>query len=80
MSIFLKCEEANHTCDKNQYKEATFMQLVKLNFHLIYCRACQKYTARNTKLTKFLNKNTIKTMPRDQKAILHERLRQQMSK
>ncbi|RDK84273.1 glycine dehydrogenase [Marinirhabdus gelatinilytica] len=80
MKIFLKCEEANHTCDKNQYKEASFMELVKLNIHLIYCRACQKYTAQNTKLTRLFRKSKVKTMPLDAKAALKERLRQEMSK
>lgn len=80
MSIFLKCDEANHTCDKNQYKEASFWELIKLNIHLIGCRACQKYTARNTKLTKSLKKSKVKTMPVDSKAAMKERLRQEMSK
>ena len=42
--LFLSCNEANHTCDKTQYKDASIWEKVKLNFHLIYCRACRKYT------------------------------------
>ena len=80
MSIFLKCEEANHTCDKNQYKEASFWELIKLNIHLIGCRVCRKYTARNTRLTKVFKKSNVKTMPIDSKTEMKERLRQEMSK
>ncbi len=80
MKIFLKCEEANHTCDKNQYKEASLLELIKLNIHLIYCAVCREYTARNTKLTKLFKKSEIKTMPLDQKAAMKEKLRQKMTK
>lgn len=80
MSIFLKCEEANHSCDKNQYKEASFIELVKLNIHLIYCRACRQYTARNTKLTKLFKKSDVKTVSIQDKAAMKERLRQEMAK
>lgn len=80
MSIFIKCEEANIVCDKNQYKEASFWESVKLNFHLIYCSFCRKYTARNVKLTKLVGKSKIQTMPLEDKAAMKERLRQEMTK
>ncbi|MGK0386034.1 MAG: hypothetical protein ACI849_000641 [Patiriisocius sp.] len=80
MSIFLQCEEANHSCDKNQYKEASFLELIKLNIHLIHCRACRKYTARNTQLSNIFKKSDVKTMPLETKAALKERLRQEMAK
>lgn len=80
MSIFLKCDEANHTCDKNQYKDASFLELIKLNIHLIYCRACRKYTARNMKLTEAFKKGNLHTMPLDEKKALQERIQQELSK
>jgi hypothetical protein len=80
MGLFVKCEEANHSCDKNQYKEASFMELVKLNIHLLYCRVCREYSARNNKLTALFKKSKIKTMPMDTKAAIKERLRQEMTK
>lgn len=49
--IFIPCEEANHVCDKSQYKEASLWEMIKLNLHLLYCNACRKYTKNNTKLT-----------------------------
>ncbi len=77
MNIKLECHEANHFCDKNQYKEATFWEKVRLNIHLIYCRACRKYTARNTKLTKAIKNPKVKTVNKD---VLKERLQQELSK
>ena len=58
----LICHEENHICDKNQYREASFWEKVKLTIHLIYCSICRKYTSRNKKLTKLVNNSKIETM------------------
>ena len=57
--FFIPCDEANHVCDKTQYKEATLWEKIKLNIHLIYCFACRKYTKKNAKLTKLVAKEPI---------------------
>ena len=80
MSIFLKCEEANHTCDKNQYKEASFLEMIKLNIHVIFCKACREYSARNAKLTKFIKLNKVKTMSSQDKESLKQRLEKEIAK
>ena len=80
MNIKLECHEANHICDKNQYKEASLWEKIKLNIHLIYCRACRKYTARNTKLTKRVKDPRVQHISANEKDALKERLRQEMSK
>ncbi len=60
--IIIPCEEANHVCDKTQYKEASIWEKIKLNIHLIYCKACRKYTKKNTSLTKLLKKRKPQTL------------------
>ncbi len=55
--IIIPCEEANHVCDKSQYKESTLWEKIKLNIHLLYCSACRNYTKNNVKLTKIINGN-----------------------
>lgn len=60
--IKLSCDEANHVCDKNQYKEAGLWEMIKLNLHLLYCRACRKYTSRNMKLTKLVNSDKVEAL------------------
>lgn len=80
MNIKLECHEANHICDKNQYKEATFWEKVRLNIHLIYCRACRKYTKRNIKLTKHVKDPRVKTISTEDRNALKERMRQELSK
>ena len=57
--IIIPCDEASHVCDKTQYKEATLWEKIKLNIHLIYCRACRKYTKRNSQLTKLVTKDPV---------------------
>ncbi|WP_034062004.1 hypothetical protein [Lacinutrix jangbogonensis] len=57
---FTSCEEANHSCDKMQYKEATLWEKVKLNLHLIWCAACRKYSKNNAKLTNLINHKEVK--------------------
>ena len=76
----MKCEEANHVCDKNQYKEANFMERLKLAIHLIYCGACRKYSFNNNKLTKALKKSDVKTISEADKNYLKEQLQKEMNK
>ncbi len=57
--MFISCEEASHNCDKSQYNEASFWENFKLNLHLIYCRACRKYSSNNTKLSKVISKSDV---------------------
>ena len=80
MKMFIKCDEANHTCDKTQYNDATFWEKIKLNIHLAYCAVCRKYTARNRKLTKAFKKSEVKTMPKNQKEAIKERLARELAK
>jgi len=78
--VKLSCQEANHVCDKNQYKEATFWEKVKLNIHLIYCRACRKYTARNMKLTKTIKADKIEVMDQTAKDQLKTAFEKELAK
>ncbi len=77
--IFVSCSDANHFCDKNQYKEATFWEKVKLNIHLIYCRACRKYSAKNGKLTKLVKNPKVISINEYEKNAMKERLKQKIS-
>lgn len=50
-SLKITCDEATAICDKNQYGEASFLELFKLNIHFIRCKVCALYTKQNIKLT-----------------------------
>ncbi len=68
IKVFIPCDEANHVCDKTQYKEATLWEKIKLNIHLAYCRACRKYTKNNTKLTNVIKGAEVECLESTAKA------------
>jgi hypothetical protein len=68
------CEKANHVCDKTQYKEANLIEKIKLTVHLIYCRACRKYTNNNQKLTKVVKDSNVECLNCNEKEALETNL------
>ena len=78
--LFISCEEANHNCDKSQYKEASFWEKISLNIHLIYCRACRKYSTRNTKLSKLMKNENVDCMDESEKAALKNAFEKELAK
>ena len=78
--LFLSCNEANHTCDKTQYKDASIWEKVKLNFHLIYCRACRKYTKNTGKLTKIMRSNKLEHLESSEKEMLQVNFNKELLK
>jgi len=67
--LFINCDEATALCTKNQYKEASFWEKVKLNIHMISCKVCGLYSKQNSKLTEVCNKHLKK---RDCDAVLSQ--------
>ena len=78
--IFISCDEANHVCDKTQYREASLWEKIKLNFHLIYCRACRKYTKNNAKLTKLVKNDEVDCLELKEKQHMKECFEKELSK
>ncbi|SHJ16754.1 hypothetical protein [Aquimarina spongiae] len=78
--LFVSCEEAKHICDKNQYGEASFMEVIKLNIRLIYCKVTRAYSKRNGKLTKTMKKAEIQTISSSQKEEMKKLLEKELSK
>lgn len=76
----LECHEANHICDRNQYKEASLKEQIILTFHLLYCKACRKYTARNTKLTKLVKNPKVETLDTSAKNKLQQAFEAELGK
>ena len=79
MGLFnINCNEGKMLCDKNQYKETSLWEKIKLNFYLIICSECRAYTANNNKLTKAMNNPKVKTVTQDEKDALKERLAREL--
>lgn len=50
--FFISCDEATTICDKSQYKEASFFEIIQLKLHFIFCKVCAIYSKQNNFLTK----------------------------
>ncbi len=79
--LFISCDEATTICTKNQYKEASFFELIKLNIHLLRCKICGLYSKQNGKLTEMCNKHLQKDdcekkLSKDDKEALKEKLKE----
>ena len=48
----LTCDQATTICDKNQYKEASLIEKMKLILHLFLCKNCGRYSKQNNVMTK----------------------------
>lgn len=48
----ISCDEATTICDKSQYKEASLLEKVKLQIHVLFCKVCRMYQKQNKTLTK----------------------------
>ncbi len=64
----ISCEKASLICNKAQYKEATFLEKLKLRFHLFMCKTCSKFTAKNTQLTTLCENANLKSLSQNEKA------------
>jgi len=55
----ISCDEATKICDQNQYKEASFLDKLKLTFHLFLCKKCGQYSHQNNVMTKCYEKHKL---------------------
>jgi hypothetical protein len=76
--VFMPCEKVNHVCDKAQYCEATFWEKIILNLHLVYCRACRKYTKNNSKLTQVVKHSKLECLDTACKENMKRKLKKAM--
>ncbi len=64
----ISCEQAAIICNKTQYREATFVEKMKLRFHLFMCKTCSKFTKQNTQLTTLCQKADLHSLSESEKA------------
>jgi hypothetical protein len=57
--INITCNEASAICNKSQYKEATFLEKLRLNWHFLQCKICRLYTNQNNKMTLLFKMKSI---------------------
>ena len=63
----ITCQEASNICNKSQYKEASFWDIVKLRIHLLYCKTCKQYSKKNSELTSMCDRAGLTMLSKDDK-------------
>jgi hypothetical protein len=79
-SLLPDCTEAGYCCDKKQYNEASFLEKIKMLFHMALCKPCRDYSSKNTKLTKLIEKSDLKPCPEEDKKIWKQTIEKEISK
>jgi hypothetical protein len=68
------CEKAALICNKAQYNEASFVEKMKLTFHLFMCKNCSAFTKQNQDLTTLCEKAKLESLTETEKAKMKELL------
>jgi hypothetical protein len=68
------CEKAATICNKTQYREASFIEKMKLQFHLLMCKTCPDFSKQNSKLTALCDKANLKALSEQEKLKMKEQL------
>lgn len=63
----ISCKEASGICDKSQYEEASWWEILKLRIHLLYCKVCQGYSKNNSELTSLCDRAGLTMLSDDEK-------------
>ncbi len=79
-NLFISCEQAKYICDKNQYGDASIIEVIKLNIRLIYCKATRAYSKKNTKLTNVIKTSNLQTLSSSKKKDMKNQLHKKLSK
>lgn len=70
----ISCDKAAIICNKTQYGEASFTDILKLKFHLFICKTCSAFTKRNTQLTSLCAKAHLTGLSEQEKLKMKEEL------
>ncbi len=71
----ISCEEAAIICNKTQYKEASFLEKMKLELHILFCRACAGFSRKNQKLTVLCEKAQLRSLSEEDKLRMKNELK-----
>lgn len=74
----ISCEEAAIICNKSQYKEATFLEKMKLRFHLFMCKTCSAFTKKNTEFTTLCEKANLQSLSEVEKVKMKKELKDKL--
>ncbi|MCM4170482.1 hypothetical protein DHD32_03235 [Arenibacter sp. TNZ] len=69
------CKDVEVICTKVQYREASFLEKIKIRLHLLFCKTCKTFSSKNTKLTTLCSQASLKTLPIEEKEKMKENLK-----
>lgn len=70
----ISCEKAALICNKAQYNEATFIEKIKLKFHILMCKTCAAFTKKNTEFTTLCEKANLNSLTELEKKKMRQEL------
>lgn len=76
--VLIDCDEAKHICDKSQYNESSWWDLLRLNIRFIYCNITRAYVKRNQKLSKLVTDDNVECMDSKSKTELKNKFEQRL--
>lgn len=76
--MMISCEEAADICNKKQYKEASWWQVKKLQFHILICKACNQFSTKNTKFTSLCDKANLHVISEEEKENMKKEFEKQL--
>jgi len=70
----VSCEQAKVICNKKQYREASFLEKAQLMAHILFCKACYKFSQKNNRLTQIIYRADLHALSEAEK----ERMKQHL--
>ncbi len=70
----MTCEQARTICHKNQYREASLRERLRLWTHLITCKTCSRFSRKNSKLTDLCDEAALHYLSDEEKHLLRDRI------
>ncbi|PCJ82519.1 MAG: hypothetical protein COA49_00180 [Bacteroidetes bacterium] len=74
----ISCEEAATICSKTQYKEASFIEKMRLSFHIFICKTCSKFSKNNKHLSSLCEKAKLHTLTEAEKVEMKENIKSEI--
>jgi len=72
----VSCEKATLICNKAQYGEASFVDILRMKLHHLICKTCAKHSSCNTQLTSLCQKAKLRHLSQAEKDKMKETLSQ----
>lgn len=65
-SLHLNCKKATEMVEQNEFVRLSFIQHLKLKFHLAICSACKTYHKQSMAIDQFFKEHTEELMKEDE--------------